>query len=862
MALVFLPWIRLGIGALNTTRTKQEIDRDGNIVVLQTARRNIEIEAKVKDKPGNLLSGIRKSFTLKGPGEILGFSGQVISLTEPAVNETSFAPNQIPYADFTDADFPWRYSLDEPDTQSRLRPWVLLVVLKKDEFSELPPGKSCAMISVNTGLLPDPNEAWAFAHVQISTQPGFNPGDIPSFVRNHPECVHARLLCMRRLQASQSYTAFLVPVYKMGVHAALELEVGDTAEFAWNPGSPAVIALPYYFRWDFSTSDAGDFEELARRIKVYDDQGVISGSIAVTDSGGTIMEFGGIVQPHDKKPSDKSYNIAFSNSAIAQFNKMYDKQRPDISGQSGEPELFIPLYGQSHADSEQLIAPTSTGTWENPHGTYNPAYDPMKSPDLWFSEVNLDRNYRYAASLGASVVRYNQDDFISRCFAMAGDVNEANQLIKRYKTLKYIRKNIVRRHLNTMDNIRFMHVTKNLQKYYIGSGMAKARVYVDGGIDVANVFQTDRSSYTNISMNLIKNINICNSIGEFRNERLMSFKSNTEMNAFMGDAQSFKDILLNADTEKEILNRIVISPDRSEIGDAEIYLEPKIDEGLLKYIPAQIIKSLVPGLSELPNNSSMLLKLNREFLEAFMLGANHEMVRELIWREFPVNRRSTVFNSFWGASGVNRNDIKDITHWRGRLGENQADSSTGQENIIIAIKSDLFRRYPKTLLYAVEYDPAVTMQSGWNVVINAVKLGASQTGATLHKPLFTVDVMQDLMFIYYDFTKEYMDSATSGNNPGGVRKFCFVILENASLPKFGLDESVTVNKKGLNDLAWGDFDVNSVSGYLNISTIQSKLSAMNFGGAAVNRDFNDAAKLALIALNKPSGVIMDFNNID
>ncbi|MEN6316584.1 MAG: hypothetical protein ABFD25_20305 [Clostridiaceae bacterium] len=872
MALVFLPWIRLGIGALNTTHTKQEAGKDGNIVVLQTARRNIEVESKVKDKPGNLLGDIRKSFTLKGPGEVLGFSDQAIALTEPVVNETSFAPNQIPYVDFKDADFPWRYSLEEPDAQNRLRPWLLLIVLKKGEYSELPPGRSSAMISVNSSLLPDLNESWAFSHVQLSTQEGFDPADISSYITDHPESAHSRILCTRRLQASQSYTAFLVPVYKMGIQAALELEVQDTADLAWNTGSPSILSLPYYFRWDFSTSDTGDFEDLARRIRVYDNPGIISGSRKVADSTGTEMEFEGLVLPNNRQPSDKTYNIAFSNNAIAQFNKMYNKQRPVVSAQGGEPELFIPLYGQNHADSEHLIGPTSAGTWENRPGAYNPAYDPVRSPDLWFSEGNLDRNYRYATALGASVVRYNQDDFISRCFAMAGEVKEVNQLIKRYKVLRNIRKNIVRRHLNTMDDTRFMHVTKNLQRYYTGSDRVNTTVHSTGGfsapvhsargVDISESFKSGRSSYPNISMNLIKSINICNSIGELRNERLMNFRDEAEKSSFMEDAQTFKSLLLNTDTAREVLNRIVTSPDRSEVGDSEIYHEPKIGEGLLGYIPQQIMKDLIPGLTELPNNSSMLLKLNREFLEAFMLGANHEMVRELIWREFPVDRRATVFNSFWGAGGANREDIKDIANWNGRLGENAGVSGSNQDNIIVAIKSDLFRRYPKTVLYAVEYDPAlITPQNGWNAVINAVKQGASQTGATLHKPLFTVDVMEDLLFIYYNFTKQYMDRALNGSNPGGIRKFCFVILENVTLPKFGLDESVTANKNSLDDLSWNDFDVNATSGYLNISTMQSKLAAMNFSGAAVNRDFADAAKMAIIALNKPSGVIMDFGSI-
>lgn len=861
MALIFLPWLRLGIGALNTTHTKREIDTDGNVTVRQTARRNVSIKANIRDMPGSLLGSVDNSFTLKGPGEVVGFSEEVISLTEPAVNETSFPPNQIPYVDFADADFPWRYSHEESDAENKLRPWLLLVVLNKSEYNDLPPGRVCSMISVDIRFLPDPAESWAFAHVQASVLPGENTADMKEFIRNNPGRIHSRLVCTRKLQAFQSYTAFLVPTYKMGVNAALELDVGDSADFAWNPSSAAAVTLPYYYRWDFSTSETGDFEELARRIKVYDDYDHISGSRKVEDSSGTIMDFEGLVLPNDRKPSDKKYNIDFSKKAITMFNKMYAKQRQNINTQDEEPELFIPLYGYNHADCECLVAPTASGTWENAHGIYNPVYDHAKTTDLWFSEVNLDRNFRYAAALGAAVVRYNQDDFVSRCFDMVGDIGEVNSLQKRYKTLKNVRENIIKRHLKTMDNMRFMHAAKNLQKYYTGARMAASNVHVDGSTDISSVFQCQHSSSGRIALNLIKNMNICSCVDGFRNERLMNFRSIDEKNKFMDDADAFKDILLNTDIERKILNRIVTGPDIAEIGDSEVFAVPKIEDGLFQHIPVGILNSLIPGLSELPNNSSMLLCLNREFLEAFMLGANHEMVRELIWREFPIKRRATVFNSFWGANGTNRSDIKDIANWRGRLGENAPGAGADKDNIIVAIKSDLFRRFPKTLLYAVEYDPALIAQNGWSVVLNVVKSGVSRTGAKLHNPLFSLDVMEGLMFIYYDFTKQYMDDALNGSNPGGVRKFCFVILENVSLPKFGLDESITTVKENLNDLSWCDFDVNDTSGYLNISTIQSKLESMAFSNPNVNRELKDAARMAVITLNRPSGVIMDFSNI-
>lgn len=855
MALVFLPWIRLGAGALNTTHSKQDVDKNGNITVSNTVRLNIEIKADVKNKEGILQKAVKKSFTLKGPGEVLGFSDKVVSLTEPVANENAFSPNQIPYVEFLDADFPWRYSIDEPDAQNHLKPWLVLIVLARDEFKELPPNKVCRIISVNTGYLPNLNDSWAFGHAQISKLPDFDKSKIQEYIRNHPECTSSRLLCPRRLQASKSYAAFLVPSYKMGYNAAMDVDVAETPELAWGSGNSKDLQLPYYYRWDFSTSECGDFEELAGKITVFDDENVTMGSRRVADSNGNEMEFDGMVLPFDKVPADKTYNVAFAKNSITQFNKIFSSQRLEVTAQSPDPELFLPLYGQNHFDSASLVEPNAAGTWDN-----------IRTTDVWFSETNLDRNHRYAASLGASVVRSNQDYFVSRCFEHAGEVKEVNKLIKRYKALKNIRENILIRHINTMDDTKFMLVSKKLQRQYVRAARKKrrggiARNTITGEMKIvdkaAQVNVPERLSFRNISVNLLRNIGICNSLGELRNERLLNFKSEAEKNDFFENAQDFKQTILENDALKGILNKMVSGPEGTEVGDSEIYLRPKLDENLLEYIPQQTLAALLPGLSELPNNKSILLKVNRKFLEAFMLGANHEMIRELIWREFPIWRRATVFNYFWGSSASNMSDIKDITEWQGRLGENRANTDAAQENIIVAIKSDLFRRYPRINLYAVEYDSNIVAGGNWSPVINTVKQGADQTGTKLHKPLFTVNVMQDLIFIYYNLTKQYMDNAING----GLKKFCFVVLENVSIPKFGLDECIRARKESLNDIAWGDFDLVPGSDYLNISTLAGKLAAMDFQGNAVNRDFHDAAKLALVTLNKPVGVIMDFSQI-
>ena len=55
---------------------------------------------------------------------------------------------------------------------------------------------------------------------------------------------------------------------------------------------------------------------------------------------------------------------------------------------------------------------------------------------------------------------------------------------------------------------------------------------------------------------------------------------------------------------------------------------------------------LLPGLNQVPANSLSLVVPNRRFIEAYMVGLNHEMARELLWSGFPTDQRGTYFDRF------------------------------------------------------------------------------------------------------------------------------------------------------------------------------------------------------------------------
>ena len=70
---------------------------------------------------------------------------------------------------------------------------------------------------------------------------------------------------------------------------------------------------------------------------------------------------------------------------------------------------------------------------------------------------------------------------------------------------------------------------------------------------------------------------------------------------------------------------------------------------------------LLPGIENIPENTISLLQTNTVFLNSYMVGLNHEMARELLWREYPTDQRGTYFRQFWDAAvAVQRERLQRI----------------------------------------------------------------------------------------------------------------------------------------------------------------------------------------------------------
>jgi hypothetical protein len=179
---------------------------------------------------------------------------------------------------------------------------------------------------------------------------------------------------------------------------------------------------------------------------------------------------------------------------------------------------------------------------------------------------------------------------------------------------------------------------------------------------------------------------------------------------------------------------------------------------------------LLPGLDAVPPDAVLGLETNRRFVEAFMVGLNFEMSRELLWRGFPTDQRGTYFAQFWGGGP---GDISPLPSWGDRaLGDGAG--APARERFVMLVRSALLRRYPNAVIYLT---PA--QQGGSHVRT------PNEDPSLEKQPLFACSMPPDIAFFGFDVTADEATGADGG--PG----YYVVIQEHPTEPRFGLHPGVS-----------------------------------------------------------------------
>jgi hypothetical protein len=368
---------------------------------------------------------------LPGPGDVKSVDARAFIRTDPKDGANNFEANYLATVELATPDFPWMFT-PSGNAGDRLQPWICLIVVPDGEGVTLTQqAGGPAILKMDSPLnpaaeLPDLSQADAWAHAQITGS------DLsPAALNGDSGGTLARLICPRKLQASQAYLACVVPTYRAGVHAGLGMDVDDSdLEPAWDSSISAPLSLPVYFSFRFQTGPGGDFASLAS--KIGPPTTPISVGIRTID----------VSQPGFGAAAAPGVTLGLEG-ALRTFN-MPDTKWPDGAQAAYETQLRSALAPPAATDP--VVSPPVYGHSQT--GAALPAADGQ--PPIWLGELNLDPRNRAAAAAGGLVVQADSNAMVAGAWAQLGQIRKANQLLRQAQLAREVSSSIQRRHLQTI----------------------------------------------------------------------------------------------------------------------------------------------------------------------------------------------------------------------------------------------------------------------------------------------------------------------------------------------------------------------------------------------------------------------------
>lgn len=301
---------------------------------------------------------------------------------------------------------------------------------------------------------------------------------------------------------------------------------------------------------------------------------------------------------------------------------------------------------------------------------------------------------------------------------------------------------------------------------------------------------------------------------------------------------------------------------------------PKIDKPMYETIKDISPDLLIPNLQYVPSNTVAVLKTNPKFIESFMVGLNHEMSRELLWREFPTDQRGSYFRQFWNTrDNVNSDNlseedykeanysIKEINEWKdgnnsSKLGDNGINSNG--EDLVLLLRANLLKKYPNTLIYAIEAD---WQRNGTFAQYNLPRV--PKAGTEIY-PIFSANMEPDISFLGFGITEEEakgddpltLDPHNGSPSTEADAGYFFVLKERIGQSRFGLDVDDPLNTSGMttwNDLSWGELSTiaNESININDLSTSPSNKKISDFDQDISWGSTMNSAEMAMVLFQKP-----------
>jgi hypothetical protein len=307
------------------------------------------------------------SFLFRSATDIAALTPAAIHHRAPAPGDQDAEWEKCVHVDFTEVDFPWRYT-PEPVSGTALRPWLVLLAGTADEMRLSGPTAAPVPSLLNAHPL-STSASWAHTQKDKAGQ------------------TVSRLICARPLDAQTAYIAVIVPAFN-----AAGAEMWTDAGVIQNENHP----LPVFDSWQFVTSSEGDFETLAEALTIPPAGAVGTANLLYSRAG---RDFGPAVEVRGALTSLASEHTP----PDAQLNAIRD----DLLAISRMPALPGPV---------PITLPQYGRPW---------VPDPLAVPAGWPLDLNDDPRHRSVAGTGRWMGVEGQDSLIRAATEQAGALDEA-----------------------------------------------------------------------------------------------------------------------------------------------------------------------------------------------------------------------------------------------------------------------------------------------------------------------------------------------------------------------------------------------------------------------------------------------------
>jgi hypothetical protein len=229
---------------------------------------------------------------------------------------------------------------------------------------------------------------------------------------------------------------------------------------------------------------------------------------------------------------------------------------------------------------------------------------------------------------------------------------------------------------------------------------------------------------------------------------------------------------------------------------SRLVLHPVFTDPLYLDLVRMDPRFFLPGSDQLAENRVALLNADDDFVAAFLAAANHELARELVWREFPTLPSFTFFRRFWDSGPGGADDIVEISGWTDpRLGGNLTGLTAGELSVVL-VRADLLRRYPDAHIYLIR-----GVWDGDTVVPD---------DTVYSEPILQGALDRRTVFYGYPIKASTLRGDRAGDDRTEETAGWYVTIEEpATGPRFGLDiaaedgSDLSRGAGSWNDLSWG-----------------------------------------------------------